>query len=294
MPTILIVDDAKIDRVLAGSCVEQLGATPIYAENGVEALERIEQQKPDGVLTDLQMPEMDGLELVQAIRRDYADVPVVLMTAHGSEEVAASALKHGAASYVPKKNLRRDLGHALRVVLDAAEAAQDRQTARQLLIESETKFVFGYQPGAVQALVSHLQNSLAQIEFGDHADLIQIGTALTEALTNALDHGNLELDSALREAPDNAYRRLGNERSEQPPYQDRRVYVTARLTPTEASYTIRDEGPGFDPSTLPDPTDPENLLLASGRGIMLIRMFMDEVSFNETGNTITMIKRRPK
>ena len=54
---------------------------------------------------------------------------------------------------------------------------------------------------------------------------------------------------------------------------------------------IRDEGPGFDPDGLPDPTDPENLTKASGRGVLLIRTFMDEVRFNDTGNEITMIKR---
>ena len=55
---------------------------------------------------------------------------------------------------------------------------------------------------------------------------------------------------------------------------------------------IRDEGPGFDPHTLPDPTDAENLLKPSGRGVMLIRTFMDMVGFNESGNEITMIKRQ--
>ena len=86
---------------------------------------------------------------------------------------------------------------------------------------------------------------------------------------------------------------MGDQRAQQAPYCDRRVYVTARITPTEAAYTIRDQGGGFDPSSLPDPTDPENLLLASGRGVMLIQMFMDQVEFNDTGNEITMRKHRP-
>ena len=59
----------------------------------------------------------------------------------------------------------------------------------------------------------------------------------------------------------------------------------------EAVFVVRDEGPGFDPNSLPDPTDPENLLKPSGRGIMLIRTFMDAVSFNEKGNEVTMVKR---
>ena len=64
------------------------------------------------------------------------------------------------------------------------------------------------------------------------------------------------------------------------------------MTANEAACEIRDEGPVFDPSTLPDPTDPEAIMRAHGRGLLLIRSFMDEVRFNDSGNQITMIKRR--
>ena len=55
---------------------------------------------------------------------------------------------------------------------------------------------------------------------------------------------------------------------------------------------VRDEGNGFDPTILPDPTDPANLEKSSGRGILLMRTFMDEVVFNEVGNEVQMLKRR--
>jgi anti-sigma regulatory factor (Ser/Thr protein kinase) len=54
---------------------------------------------------------------------------------------------------------------------------------------------------------------------------------------------------------------------------------------------IRDEGKGFDMAKIPDPTDPENLVLPYGRGVMLINCFMDEVRYNDVGNEVTMIKR---
>ena len=54
---------------------------------------------------------------------------------------------------------------------------------------------------------------------------------------------------------------------------------------------IRDEGEGFDVTSLPDPTDPENLVRASGRGVMLMQMFMSEVRYNDIGNEVRMIKR---
>ena len=292
MATILVVDDAGVDRKLAGAFVEKSGSSVLYAENGAKALEMIANDRPDAVLTDLQMPEMDGLQLVQKIRRHHPGTPVILMTAYGSEEIAVQALRAGAVSYVPKKNLKQDLAEALQSVLATVAAQDERRQIRRLLLHHESCFELGYEQGSQAALVNHLQDDLARMEFCDKAQLMQIGMALTEALTNAIDHGNLELDSALREQPGNAYRELGVQRSSEPGYRDRRVHLTERITDSEATFIVRDEGPGFDPSDLPDPTDPENLLKASGRGIMLIRTFMDDVHFSEKGNQITMIKRR--
>jgi anti-sigma regulatory factor (Ser/Thr protein kinase) len=66
----------------------------------------------------------------------------------------------------------------------------------------------------------------------------------------------------------------------------------ARLSRRQAVYVIRDEGPGFDPSTSPDSTDPVNLERTTGRGLLLIRSYMDGVAFNRAGNRITLTKRR--
>lgn len=287
MPTVLVVDDGALDRALAGACIKEHGYQPLFAENGRQALESIARDKPDFVLTDMQMPELDGLQLVRAIRKDHPSIPVIVMTAHGSEDIAVEALKLGAASYVPKRSLRERLKQSLRVVENVARAMNRSAKVRSLLEYSEHRFVIGNERDAPMAIINYLVDGLRNFNFCDDGKLIQITTALAEALTNAIDHGNLELDSKLREGND--YRDLGDLRRTQPPYCHRRVFVTARLVPTHATYIIRDEGPGFDPSQLPDPRDPENVLMASGRGVMLIRTFMDEVRFNATGNEITMV-----
>ena len=85
---------------------------------------------------------------------------------------------------------------------------------------------------------------------------------------------------------------LVERRRRQSPYQERRVHVVARETRSDATYLVRDEGSGFDPSTLPDPTALANLDRPSGRGLLLIRTFMDEVRHNEKGNEIEMVMRR--
>jgi Histidine kinase-like ATPase domain len=119
-----------------------------------------------------------------------------------------------------------------------------------------------------------------------------VAVALTEALVNGIQHGNLELDFRLRQEDEAAYDRIAEFRRRRPPYRDRRLHIRARLTRREAVYRIRDEGPGFDPARLPDPTDPAQLERTTGCGLLLIRAFMDEVAFNGAGNQITLLKRR--
>jgi anti-sigma regulatory factor (Ser/Thr protein kinase) len=69
------------------------------------------------------------------------------------------------------------------------------------------------------------------------------------------------------------------------------VQIKVRMNDRDAVFVIRDEGPGFEVAGRPDPTEPENLEQAGGRGILLMRTFMDEVLFNERGNEVTLVKR---
>src|SRR5450631_3799643 len=102
MSTVLIVEDSPTQSQAIQLLLEDAGFQVRSAAQGLEALEAMRHTLPDIVATDLEMPQMNGLQLVEAIRRDFPSVPVILMTAHGSEEVAALALRQGAASYVPK------------------------------------------------------------------------------------------------------------------------------------------------------------------------------------------------
>jgi CheY-like chemotaxis protein len=291
--TVLVVDDSALDRRLAGSILEKSGQfKPIYANHGLEALAIMEQEVPGLVLTDMLMPEMDGLELVETVRNRFPLVPVILMTAHGSEDVAFKALQRGAASYVPKKSLAQDLLETLEQVLAAAQVGRHQQRLQESLTRLESTYVLRNDRPLLPALVSQLQDDMARMQICDHAGRIRVGIALEEALVNAMYHGNLEVSSDLRQENEASYQGLARQRLQDMPYSERRIHVTARLTRTEGVFVIRDEGPGFNPKSLPDPTDPDNLGKTTGRGLLLIQTFMDEVNFNPQGNQITMIKRR--
>ncbi|MFI5401686.1 MAG: response regulator [Planctomycetota bacterium] len=292
MSNVLIVDDSRVDLELASSLIEEAGHKVVLAGNGKEALTKVEAQAPDLIVTDLQMPEMNGLELVEAVRARYPKIPVVLVTAQGSEEIASAALRAGAASYVPKRNLGRDLVPTLERVLGVAPAGRDEESPSRWLAETGYRFVLDNGCQWLRPLVAHFQDELLKRGFCDETELMQVGMALHEALTNASHHGNLELDSSLRQSGIEPYIALMQERCVEPPYCHRKVDVLATFKADEASFVIRDDGKGFDPSTVPDPRDPKNLARLSGRGLMLIRTFMDEVRHNDRGNEVTLVKRR--
>ena len=288
----LVVDDSHTQALDLRNRLMRMGLEVEVANSGADALTAIARQRPDVILTDLIMPEMDGLALVQKVRADYPGIPVVLLTSHGSEEIAVAALKQGAADYVPKQHLSRDLPRSLDNVLAVARSNRVRQLMLGSLVQTEAKFVLENDPTLIPPLVGRLQDNLARMRICEENGRMRVAMALREALLNAMEHGNLEVSSELRERDDDSFYKLTKQRRGQKPYNDRRVELVARETRDAATYVIRDEGPGFDVRKLPDPTDPEQLEKASGRGLLLIRSFMDEVSHTETGQQITMVKRR--
>jgi serine/threonine-protein kinase RsbW len=110
----------------------------------------------------------------------------------------------------------------------------------------------------------HIEEELRNVGYSDH-DVFAIKLALEEALVNAIKHGN-QLDP------------------------DKRVQIAYKITSERFEITITDEGPGFNPEEVPDPTAIENIERPCGRGLLLMRGFMTEVRYHGKGNTVWMSK----
>jgi DNA-binding NarL/FixJ family response regulator len=289
---ILVVDDSPLDRALvAGLVSKRIECQVVGATNGREGLARIESEHPAIVLTDLQMPEMDGLELVTAVKDRFPEIPVILMTAQGSEEIAALALQRGAASYVPKRRLADDLVRTIERVLATSREERHPSMLMHHLAETDTRFVLQNDPELLQLLVSHILDLLRCLPLGDETERLRVGIALGEALNNAFYHGNLEISTNGGSRDRKQYESLAQERLDEAPYCDRKIRVHVRISPAEARIVIRDEGPGFDVSQLRQGNQFSSSETSYGRGIVLMRSIMDEVIFNQTGNEVTLVKR---
>jgi CheY-like chemotaxis protein/anti-sigma regulatory factor (Ser/Thr protein kinase) len=292
MATVLVVEDSPTQASEIRFLLEDAGFDVVLASDGLAALATLAKGLPAIIVTDLQMPNMDGLALVEAVKSEYPAVPVVLITAHGSEEIAARALRCGAASYVPKRFLGQDLVQLVRQIIAMAAPDADQERIIESLDETRFRFTLPNDESLVTPFVRRIEEVVLEMRLCDRTELIRLAVALREATINAIEHGNLELDSELRQDDERIYYRLGDERRKQSPYGERRVRIGVAVSRSEATFHIRDEGPGFDPSKLPDPTDPANLCRIGGRGLLLIRTLVDEVTFNATGNEITLVKRR--
>jgi serine/threonine-protein kinase RsbW len=130
-----------------------------------------------------------------------------------------------------------------------------------------TEQVIPSETGAGKRVLDDLLGQLESHHWSEY-EIHGIHLALEEALVNAIRHGN---------------------RSDTNKY----VHVACKLSQERLWVQIRDEGAGFNPGEVPDCTDPENLEVPSGRGIMLMRAFMSKVEFNDVGNCVVMEKQRP-
>ena len=218
---------------------------------------------PDLVLTDLNMPEMDGLELVGAIRGRFPRVPVVLMTAFGSEEVAIRALEAGAASYVPKRKLESDLVETLRDVLGVVQAARDQARLSEFLTECEIKFELGPESGAVMPIVARLQAATAELNLVDETERIRVGVALQAVLQKALSSG-------------------ANGRHQ--------LQLDARLSRSAATFVLTHEGPPGQSALAGAENETAALAGEADPWWLLAESFMDEVRFDAASNQLTMVK----
>ncbi len=292
MPNILVADYSPVERRLVGALLtRQLpDVTVTYASDGLQALDEIAKASFDAIVTDYQMPNLDGLELVERAASLCPGVPVVVITGCGSEAMAVRALEAGAASYIAKQDIDHRLIETVGNVLALSQSRKCRRRLISSLTMQSAHFVLENDVALITPLITWLQDQLATVKLCNDTQVLRIGVALHETLVNAIYHGNLELDSELRQEDETLFYDLADQRRHDAAYAARRVHVQATASREMVRYVIRDEGPGYDVHRVADPTDEEHLMRVGGRGMLLIRSFMDEVEHNSKGNEITLVK----
>lgn len=136
----------------------------------------------------------------------------------------------------------------------------------ELAIRYSTDIFIASDPAEARRIQEDIEQALKTHLFGER-DVFSIRLALEEAIVNAMKHGN-QMDRA------------------------KKVRVAYHVSVERFDVLVADEGPGFDPADLPDPTAVENLERPCGRGVMLMRHYMTAVAYNDRGNSVSMSKLR--
>ncbi|MHB1076424.1 sigma-54-dependent transcriptional regulator [Thiobacillus sp.] len=161
---ILVVDDEPKMRRVLEIMLQKMGHRVLAAGNGVEALALFQANSVDLVITDLRMPEMDGIELLAALRAQASDVPVMVITAHGTIETAVAAMKHGACDYILRPFDIDVVELAVERVLNGAAVAQQNAFLRQEIERGWDAFVGTSEPmRTVYELIQRVGPSKASV-----------------------------------------------------------------------------------------------------------------------------------
>ena len=130
MSRILVVDDKEMMRDSVATLLGRRGHAVVAVAGGEQAVAKIEARRPDAVVTDLQMPGMNGLELLEEVRRIDDSIPVVFMTAYGTVETAVDAMRNGAFDYVTKPFTGEELEISVERALEHARVLKENQVLK--------------------------------------------------------------------------------------------------------------------------------------------------------------------
>lgn len=291
---VLVVDDSLLFMKFVSTVVKREGHEVLEAENGVEGYELFEKFEPDLIFTDIQMPKLNGLELLKKVRKRSADTIVVVITAFDSENYVVDALRLGAQNYLRKPFPIEDLTGILHKY---AEVVANRTLEREIMgmiherqIKMKIDNRIDLTPNIAVFLLRETADTISR------ADWLGVQLGLTELLMNAIEHGNLgisfeEKRKAFSSSPE-GLKQLYEERLSDPVIAGRLVTVDFKLDETGCEWVITDSGQGFDWTTIPNPLEKEEMERPLGRGIFISRFQFDEMEYIGSGNTVRVKKYR--
>jgi DNA-binding response OmpR family regulator len=288
---ILIADDQEALRSLLARMLLREGFEPIEADDGEQAIELYRSLSPSLVISDIMMPKKDGLTLLTEIKRIDPGIPVILMTGHGNEEILLKALQGGATNFFKKPFNVRGLIREIHKIFHYKREEVKSYLYSPFLVRESKEFAIKTGSPHYHPIVNQITLQLPCLL--PESEILNLKIGIEEMLTNAIEHGNLGISFQEKKAAieKGMLGELLAGRLREDGNTEKIVDVHSTLTPESFTITIHDEGAGFDWRNLPELV-PENLFSYSGRGIFLTKIYYDEVSYNEAGNEVTLVKRK--
>ena len=287
---VLIVEDDYPSREYLINLIGLEGYDLRAAQDGKEGLEIYKEYDPDVIISDIQMPNMDGLELLSTIRKDKSDTIFIITTAFGSEDYAIEALRRGANNYLKKPIRKNSLVNLLEKYKSIVEGHKLAQKARGKILRKDISIEFETNISHVPAIISRLISELG-VKLDD-SEITDIELGLDELITNALEHGNMGItfDEKVKASNSNTMLELYEKKLRNKEFAARKLRVHYKLRSDYCEWLIEDEGTGFDWRLIPDPTQSSQLMELNGRGIFITHFLFDEMEYMGKGNMVRVRK----
>jgi len=284
--TLLVVADNVDTQAVILEHAKAKGHSVISASTPALGLSTFDMTQPDIVVTDLFLPEQDGIMLVKQIRERRPTCPVVLLTDAGHGESTMAGLRAGALDYVQQPIDEETFAQVLQRAIHRLPVSVDDAPGVERL---EYVLVMGTDPSFVESTVTWLIQGTAMGMM--EARQLHLRAALQELIMNAVEHGCLELryhdkiDAMAKDQYDELIRR----RRQDVRFRDRRVTIRTIYDKRQQvlTYQIADEGKGFNWKArmksgfgVCPPGD------ASGRGMFLVHSFFPDIAYNDKGNEV--------
>ena len=141
--TVWIVDDDRSIRWVLEKAISGSGLATEVFESGDALLRKIKREQPDVIISDIRMPGIDGLEMLELLQAEYADIPTIIMTAHSDLDSAVASYQGGAFEYLPKPF---DIDEAVALVQRAVQHVEEQRQQTEVIVEDDTPEIIGEAP----------------------------------------------------------------------------------------------------------------------------------------------------
>lgn len=284
MARILVVDDSATHAEMLRATLSENGHDVDVASDGQQAIDHLNESHADLVVSDLDMPNINGLELTKSVMRRSPRTPVILVTAGGCESLAVDALAAGATNYVPKSGLAEWLPSVVEQSLGYRRTIDHFDTLTGALQQPEFYFKLPSRVSDVDPAIQYMIASLTAANCGDAPCRYRMATAACGAVYNAIRYGNLQIDDS-QDCPDNVLHEQASEEK-----RNLLVRVKVSIAATDTRISVSHQGEGTLVRSVPAPGTPESFEVRQSRGMMLMTSFMDQVSFDRACKEVLMVK----
>ena len=258
---ILIIDDEEKIRSVLSKIVDQLDLIPLTARDGLEALNLLQSEKIDLIITDLMMPQMDGLTFIVKSREINPRIPIAVISGYGDVKNATLALTRGAFNFITKPFTIKEVENIIRKGLRLRELSLGTDKLLQN-VKNRTEITIPSYPHLLPSAIFYIIKECQWRGIDNENLLNNISVCTDEILTNALVHGN------------------GGDPK-------KNISITLNYDAEKFTLTVKDEGKGFNVKNFAQQLKANHLNIPSKRGLFIVEYLMDEVSFNAKGNQIT-------